>query len=127
MLPGIKETVVGYTGGDNPEPTYESVCLGDGHSEALQVEYDESEISYEDLVGFFFRGHPVNTMHPKKQYKSAIMFHNQEQKEIAAKVLREKKMGVSEQDLLQPASSWHDAEEYHQKYTQRQNFWFYGD
>mmetsp|Transcript_146555 Transcript_146555/g.255717 ORF Transcript_146555/g.255717 Transcript_146555/m.255717 type:complete len:107 (-) Transcript_146555:48-368(-) len=76
---------------------------------------------------FFFRGHSVNTMHPKKQYKSAIMFHNQEQKEIAAKVLREKKMGVSEQDLLQPASSWHDAEEYHQKYTQRQNFWFYGD
>mmetsp|Transcript_146555 Transcript_146555/g.255716 ORF Transcript_146555/g.255716 Transcript_146555/m.255716 type:complete len:108 (-) Transcript_146555:109-432(-) len=56
MLPGIKETVVGYTGGDNPEPTYESVCLGDGHSEALQVEYDESEISYEDLVGFFFQG-----------------------------------------------------------------------
>lgn len=117
--------MVGYTGGDNDEPTYESVCAGDGHSEAVQLAYDEGQISYEELLSYFFNLHAPNTF-GKKQYKSAILFHNQEQKALAEKV--SKRRGFPESvNLVQPASTWHDAEEYHQQYTKRQNFWFYSD
>jgi len=120
MLPGITQSVVGYTGGDNPNPTYQSVCAGDGHSEALQLEFDQSEITYETLLRHFFRMHFPNTT-GKKQYRSAIMFHDQDQKDAAERMLQEQKNSTyaNLSELLQPAKSWHDAEEYHQKYTEK--------
>lgn len=123
MLNGVTGTVVGYTGGDNPHPTYQSVCAGDGHLEAIQVEYDDSEISYEDLLNAFLNLHIPNTL-GKRQYRSAILFHNHEQKEVAEQVLQQQDFPL---DLLQPASTWHDAEEYHQKYAQKQMDWLGGD
>lgn len=111
--------MVGYTGGKNAQPTYESVCGGDGHSEAIQLEYDESALSYEDLLETFLRLHKPN-MAGKIQYRSAIMFHNEEQKVAAQKVLDTNQVSKADAaDLLQPASSWHDAEEYHQNYVEK--------
>lgn len=128
MMPGVTQSVVGYTGGDNPNPTYQSVCAGDGHSEALQVEFDESKLTYEELLKEFFRMHFPNT-NGKKQYRSAIMFHDQEQKEAAERVLQHQQSSkfVNPSELLQPATSWHDAEEYHQKYTEKSMAMFHGD
>lgn len=85
--------------------------------EALQLEYDESQVCYEDLLKAFLQWHRPNTL-GKKQYRSAIMFHSQEQKETAERILQQGR--VPSTDLLQPAASWHDAEEYHQKYAQKQ-------
>lgn len=125
MFPGITQSVVGYTGGENRNPTYQTVCAGDGHYEALQLEYDEDQLSYEDLVDAFFSMHAVNTM-GKKQYRSAILYHDEEQKETAEKVLKSKRV-PKDLDVLEPASHWHDAEEYHQKYAVKQLEIFYGD
>lgn len=128
MLPGVTQSVVGYAGGENPNPTYQSVCAGDGHSEALQLEFDQNEITYEDLLQDFFRMHFPNTT-GKKQYRSAIMFHDQDQKEAAERVLQRQKNSkfVSPSELLHPAGSWHDAEEYHQKYTEKSMAMFQSD
>jgi peptide-methionine (S)-S-oxide reductase len=123
-MPGVKQSVVGYTGGANDSPSYPSVCAGDGHSEALQLEFDEREQSYEELVDAFFGMHVPNTA-GKKQYRSAILYHDQEQKEIAEKVAERRDYPKSS-GLLQPATPWHDAEEYHQKYAQKQMA-FWGD
>lgn len=111
--------MVGYTGGNNAQPSYESVCSGDGHSEALQLEYDESALSYEDLLETFLRLHRPN-LAGKIQYRSAIMFHSEEQKTAAEKVLERNRVSKTDvAELLQPASSWHDAEEYHQNYVEK--------
>lgn len=56
-LPGVKRTRVGYTGGSTPSPTYESVCRGDGHTEAMRVWFDPQQITYEQLLEEFFREH----------------------------------------------------------------------
>lgn len=114
----MKRSVVGYTGGRNQNPTYETVCEGDGHSEAIQLEFDEHDMSYEDLIGVFCRVHYPNTS-GKKQYRSAIMYHNQQQKQAAEKVLRKNNID-NPAELLQPATSWYDAEDYHQKYAEKQ-------
>ena len=55
-MPGVTSTLVGYTGGKSDTPTYESVCGGDGHTEAIQVEYDPEKVSYEKLLDVFFKG-----------------------------------------------------------------------
>jgi len=112
---------VGYTGGTSPDPTYKSVCRGDGHTEALQIEFDSGIVSYEQLLEVFWSEHMATTR-SKPQYKSAIWYHDEEQKRQALK----KKDEVSDRrgarvvtDVL-PQSKWYDAEEYHQKYLMKQ-------
>lgn len=117
---------MGYTGGDNPEPTYETVCDGDGHTEALRIEYDDSLTSYEDLLEFYWKNHKGNVLH--KQYRSAIWVHDEGQRAAAEKSMEEamaaraRKRGGRRQhpptEILD-ASAWHDAEEYHQKYMEK--------
>lgn len=114
----MRHTAVGYTGGGNPKPTYDSVCDGDGHTEALRVEYDPAQTSFEDLLEFYWRNYHGSSSIP--QYKAAIWYHSEDQKlaaeaslEAAAKAQPGKKRPVV--DVL-PAGEWHDAEEYHQKY-----------
>jgi len=116
----VKQSVVGYTGGPTAavDPTYQTVCAGDGHSEAIQLEFDEKDLSYEDLVDTFCRMHHPNTS-GKKQYRSAIMYHNEQQKKVAEKVLNRNHI-ANASEILQPAKSWYDAEEYHQKYAEKQ-------
>ena len=80
-MPGVTKTVVGYTGGQGKNPTYDSVCANDGHTEAIQIEFDPEKVSYEELLEVFWKAH-----HPsdgKAQYKSAIWYQDEEQRRIA--------------------------------------------
>ena len=111
------KTTVGYTGGRNPKPSYETVCGGDGHTEAIQIEYDPEEISYEMLLDQFIKGH--QPMRSKAQYKSAVWYHSDEQKKVVEERLQD--YGVDHVVDVDEAKSWHDAEDYHQKYYTKAN------
>jgi methionine-S-sulfoxide reductase len=128
-IPGVIETKVGYTGGTAPNPTYQQVCGGGtGHAEAVQIIFDPSAISYEELLGYFFRMHDPTTPNRQHndvgpQYRSAIFYQNAGQKASAEKVKAEfdrsgrfKKPIVTE---IAPASEFYPAEEYHQEYLKK--------
>jgi len=120
-LPGVISSSVGYTGGNSSDPTYDSVCRGDGHTEALKVEYDPSVISYEDLMQ---RVLEKASVHPTKaQYKSAVWAQSDEQAAAARSVAA--KLGKEAVPVLE-AAQWHDAEEYHQKYVEKSQQRFAG-
>src|SRR4029434_1676735 len=91
-IPGVIETTVGYTGGTVAKPTYQQVCTGrTGHAEAIQVVFDPAKLSYEQVLGYFFRMHDpttLNQQHNDKgtQYRSAIFYTSDEQKRVAARV-----------------------------------------
>ena len=125
-IKGVKSTSVGYTGGWVPNPNYDIVCSDKtGHAEAIQVQFDPNEVSYEQLLKVFWSIHNPTTKDRQgfdygKQYRSAIFFHTSEQESIARKskeVLdrsgRFKDRIVTE---IQPASQFFKEEEYHQKY-----------
>jgi peptide-methionine (S)-S-oxide reductase len=116
-IPGISETTVGYTGGTLEDPTYEN--LGD-HTEAIQIEFDPAAISYEDLLEYFWEQHNPTLKH-KTQYKSAIFYEDDEQKEIAekAKKSRQRKTsGMIATEIIN-GGTFYPAEDYHQKYLQK--------
>jgi len=107
---------VGYTGGASASPTYRSVCAGDGHTEALRVEFDPSRLSFEDLITVFFEDPQVRDVFGgracKAQYKTAVWSQSPEQMGVAQRVGAE--MGA-EVPIL-PAEEWHDAEDWHQHF-----------
>lgn len=122
-LPGVLKTEVGYIGGTTANPTYEMVCSGKtGHLEALRVVYDPSKTDYEKLVKYFFEIHDPTQKNGQgpdigSQYLSAIFYYDEEQKQIAEKVielLREKGFDVATQVL--PVKIFWPAEGYHQDY-----------
>ncbi len=129
---GVKSTTVGYTGGQLPNPTYEEVCTDKtGHAEAVEVEYDPDEISYEELLDVFWNNHNPTTLNRQGpdmgiQYRSAIFYHNDEQKEIAekSKQLLDKSGKHNDPVVTQivPAPTFYKAEEYHQKYFKKHGF-----
>lgn len=120
--PGVIATEVGYTGGSIPNATYENHA---GHAEAVRIEFDPTKTSYEALLRFFFRMHDPTTLNRQgndigSSYRSAIFYHDAEQKRIAEKVKAEvdasgkwKRPVVTE---IVPAGPWWRAEEYHQDY-----------
>ena len=126
-IKGVKKAEVGYCGGNDPNTTYEKVCSGStNHAETIKVEFDENEISYEQLVRLFFKIHDptqLNRQGPDigTQYRSEIFYKDENQKKIAEKIKEEfnKKLNgkvvtnISEEKLYQPA------EEYHQYYLKR--------
>lgn len=129
QIEGVLETVVGYSGGKTPNPSYRQVLTGKtGHAEAVQLVYDPKIISYEQLVRNFFELHDPTQYHRQgpdvgPNYRSAIFYHDQEQKSIAEKVKSElqasgrfRKKIVTE---IAPFKSFYRAEEYHQKYYQK--------
>jgi len=126
---GVKSTAVGYIGGKLQNPTYEEVCTDKtGHAEAVEVEYDPDEISFEDLLNVFWNNHNPTTLNRQGpdvgiQYRSAIFYHNDEQKEIAEKSKQTlDKSGQYENPVvteITPAPSIYKAEEYHQKYFKK--------
>ena len=128
-LPGVRETVVGYTGGHTARPTYEEVCTDTtGHAEAVRVSYDPSRISYADLVRAFFTFHDPtqkNRQGPDvgTQYRSAIFVQNDEQRKQAEAVKAElEKSGKYRKPIateIVSAGPFTPAEEYHQKYNQK--------
>jgi len=124
---GVIEVASGYSGGDTENPTYGDVCSGaTGHAEVIEVEYDPSKVSYEELLELFWKEHDptqLNRQGPDvgTQYRSVIFFLTPEQ-EIAAHASKEKvqerfkKPVVTE---IRPASEFYRAEEYHQRYFER--------
>lgn len=106
---------MGYTGGDSDNPTYGSVCGGDGHTEALKIEFDPDVISYDSLLEMFWEEHNPSGYKPKVQYKSAIWptTDAQAEKATASKKAIQDKYGNVHTDI-EPPKQWHDAEEYHQ-------------
>lgn len=126
---GVKSTKVGYIGGQLPNPTYDEVCTDKtGHAEAVEVEYDPNEISYEELLDVFWNNHNPTTLNRQGpdvgiQYRSAIFYHNDEQKEIAEKSKQtlEKSRQFENPIVTEIVSTptFYDAEEYHQKYFKK--------
>ncbi|KAK9813627.1 hypothetical protein WJX73_000743 [Symbiochloris irregularis] len=115
---GVVSTSVGYTGGNRPDPTYGSVCSGDGHTEAIKVTYDPKLVSYDELLKVFLAEH--NPLHKgKTQYKSAIWTHSPEQEAAVKQALQsfEQTRGKKVATDVAPAAPWTDAESYHQKYS----------
>ena len=128
-IPGVVDVEVGYTGGTTEQPSYKSVCSGrTGHAEAVRVEFDPARVSYEDLVGAFWRMHDptqVNRQGPDvgTQYRSAIFTHSPEQ-ESAARVSLDalasaRRWGRSIATEIVPAGPFWRAEEYHQRYFEK--------
>ncbi len=128
-IPGIKETEVGYTGGFLDNPTYENVKKGaSGHAESIQVKFDPKVISYETILGFFFRMHDPTTRNRQgndvgTQYRSAIFYADEEQKKTAEKVKADvQKSGKWKNEIVTeivPAKTFYPAEKYHQDYLQQ--------
>ncbi len=128
-LPGVNNTEVGYTGGDFENPRYEDMKTGKtGHAESIQITFDESKLSFSALLDFFFRMHDPTTVNRQgndvgTQYRSAIFYHNDEQKSEAQKVIatidasgRWPKKIVTE---VVPFKKFYSAEAYHQDYLQK--------
>jgi peptide-methionine (S)-S-oxide reductase len=106
---------VGYTGGTTPDPTYRRV--GD-HTETVQADFDPLAVRYEELLDLFWRSHDAGRPAWSRQYMSAVFYHDERQKQLAAGALEERSK-FSEARLrtvLLPASRFYLAEDYHQKY-----------
>ncbi len=129
LVKGVLSTRVGYTGGWFASPTYEDVCTDrTGHAEALEVEYDPAQVSYDDLLNVFWRIHDPTTPNRQgpdvgSQYRSAIFFHTPEQ-EAAARASKEnlEREGRYRRPIvteIAPAKEFYAAEEYHQRYFEK--------
>lgn len=121
--PGMISTRVGYMGGHTQNPTYEEVCGGQtGHAETLEVVFNSSRTTFEDLTKLFFEIHDptqVNRQGPDvgDQYRSAIFYTNEKQKESAKKLINIlKNKGYKVATKLIEAGTFWEAEDYHQKY-----------
>jgi peptide-methionine (S)-S-oxide reductase len=120
-------TKIGYTGGSLKDPTYEDVCSGlTGHAEAIEIEFDEEKISYKKLLDVFWKIHNPTTIDRQgpdvgSQYKSAIFYHDEEQKKIAEKSKEEEQRNYDYPIVTEiiSASEFYKAEEYHQKYLMK--------
>jgi peptide methionine sulfoxide reductase msrA/msrB len=120
---GVISTTVGYTGGTKDDPTYKEVSTGTtGHAEATEVIYNPSEVSYEELAKLFFETHDpsqVDRQGPDigTQYRSGIFYLNNEQKEVAEKLITMlESNGLNVVTEVTAASTFWNAEEYHQDY-----------
>lgn len=128
-VPGVVQTQVGYTGGHIFEPTYKDVCSGrTGHAEAVEVTYDPGRVSYEKLLDVFWSNHDPTTRNRQgpdvgHQYRSAIFFHDDEQKHaaLASKDALEASGRLRGPVVteIEPASTFWSAEEYHQQYLEK--------
>lgn len=126
---GVKSTAVGYTGGHTKNPTYEEVCTDrTGHAEAVEVEFDPAEVSYEQLLSVFWQNHDPtqrNRQGPDvgSQYRSAIFCHTPEQQSAA--IASKQSLDTSGRlkrpiaTEIVPAAPFYRAEEYHQQYLEK--------
>jgi peptide methionine sulfoxide reductase msrA/msrB len=129
VLPGVLHTTVGYIGGQTENPTYGEVKTGlTGHAEAVQVEYDPSRISYEEILRTFFRLHDPTTPNRQgndvgTQYRSVIFYHDESQRRIATKVkamvTRSGRWKSKVVTRIAAAGPFYPAEAFHQGYLQK--------
>jgi peptide methionine sulfoxide reductase msrA/msrB len=126
QIPGVIETTVGYTGGTVPNPTYEMVCAHNtGHAEAVRIVFDPDRLSYEQVLGYFFRLHDPTTRNQQHndigpQYRSAIYYLNDGQRQAAERMKAAvDKSGKWKRPIVTEvtrASEFYPAEDYHQRY-----------
>lgn len=129
-MAGVDDVVSGYIGGRVPNPTYQAVCTGlTGHAEAVQIHYDPQVTTFEELLEVFFATHDPTTLNRQgadvgTQYRSAIFFHDDQQKAIAEAYIEQlnasppfKRRKIV--TTLEPLSEFYVAEEYHQDYFRR--------
>jgi peptide-methionine (S)-S-oxide reductase len=125
-LDGVLETTVGYTGGHTVNPTYEDVCTDKtGHAEVVDITFDPDVISYRELLKVFFANHNPTTLNRQgpdvgTQYRSAIFYHDEQQKQEAEQMKRELDQSGTYTDPIVTeivkAGPYYLAEDYHQKY-----------
>ena len=128
-LDGVLSTDVGYMGGQLDEPTYQQVCTDTtGHAEVVQISFDPSKISYEQLLNCFWQWHDPTTLNRQgpdvgTQYRSAIFYHDETQLALAQQNIKElDASGVFARPIvttLEPAATFWRAEEYHQDYLKK--------
>jgi peptide-methionine (S)-S-oxide reductase len=129
QIKGVTDAAVGYEGGALEKPTYEQVCTDrTGHAEVVELDFDPSQVSYEELLRAFFELHDPTTLNRQgpdfgKQYRSVIFFHDREQEASARKVRDElDRTGVFPRKIVTqivPAAQFYRAEEYHQRYFEK--------
>ncbi|MCP4272285.1 MAG: peptide-methionine (S)-S-oxide reductase MsrA, partial [Gammaproteobacteria bacterium] len=125
VLNGVVSSVVGYTGGHKEEPTYKDVCSGEtGHTEAIEIQFDPSQITYSELLDVFWRNIDPTTPNRQfadigSQYRTVIFYNDEKQKQIAESTKEDiGKTGIHQQQIVTeslPAPLFHKTEEYQQK------------
>ena len=128
-IKGIKKVISGYSGGNVPDPSYESVCTGlTGHAEVCQIVFNPDEISFDKLLQVFWRTHDPTTLNRQgndtgTQYRSVIFYHDNEQKEKAEMYKAElNKSGAWKDPVvteISPLKNFYKAEDYHQDYFEK--------
>ena len=124
QLDGVESVFSGYAGGHDPHPNYESVCSGTtGHAEVVQLTFNPSVISYEALLDVFWRAHDPTTLNRQgndvgTQYRSAIYYHSEQQKETALKSMEAAQAHFQDKMVTEvaPLDTFHSGEDYHQDY-----------
>ena len=127
---GVQETRVGYIGGTVDNPSYQMVCTGQtGHAEAIEITFDENEVSYEALLDIFWQNHDPTTLNRQgpdrgTQYRSAIFYHTEAQQQLATQSKQQlNQSGTWANPIVTeivPATTFYAAEEYHQRYLEKQ-------
>jgi peptide-methionine (S)-S-oxide reductase len=125
-LRGVEDVVSGYAGGHTENPTYQQVCSETtGHAEVIQIKFDPEEISFKEILQVFFAVHDPTTLNRQgndvgTSYRSAIFYHDAEQKRVAEEVIREvTEDGVYDAPIVTevaPLDKFYEAENYHQEY-----------
>ncbi|EFW90836.1 methionine sulfoxide reductase A [Haladaptatus paucihalophilus DX253] len=128
-LDGVQSVTSGYAGGSVENPTYEAVCSGEtGHAEVVQLEYNPETVGYDELLQVFFTIHDPTTLNRQgpdvgTQYRSAIFYHDDDQKEVAeAYIDGLESEGAFEDPIVtdvEPLSEFYEAEGYHQDYYEK--------
>jgi peptide-methionine (S)-S-oxide reductase len=128
QVEGVTRTRVGYSGGTLENPSYEDVCShGTGHAEVVEVTYDPSRVTYEELLDVFWGKHDPTQLNRQgwdvgDQYRSAIFFHDEDQREAAtrAKAHEQARWPAPIVTEIEPAQTFYEAEDYHQQYLEKQ-------
>ena len=126
-LEGVVNTEVGYCGGNTEQTSYKEVCYGNtNHAEVVKIEFDDTKISYEDILRYFFEFHDPTTLNRQgpdvgTQYRSEIFVHNEDQNKIASKILNEfnEKFKGKIVTKISKSKNYSKAEDYHQKYLEK--------
>lgn len=126
---GVLDAQVGYSGGTTTDPSYEEVCSGaTGHAEVVELSYDPTRVSYDELLDVFWGCHDPTTLNRQgpdvgTQYRSLILVHDAEQERLARESLaRLDASGRFPRPVvtqIEPAGPFHRAEEYHQRYLEK--------
>jgi peptide-methionine (S)-S-oxide reductase len=128
-IPGVINTTVGYTGGNTVNPNYEEVCTDKtGHAEVVDIDFDPTQVSFEELLHIFFENHNPTTLNRQgldkgKQYRSVVFYHDEEQRLQTEKMKTElDRSGKYSNPIvteITPTEVFYQAEEYHQRYLQK--------